>query len=151
MSRILSLSILLELPSSMTRLLGLDYGRARIGIAITDKGRRIASPLKTLENRKGFFEQLKKEIKNYLPIDGIVLGLPLYLSGKDSDMTKEVREFSQKLEETLSTPVILWDERLTSLQIERELRDAGVNRKKRAEVSDALAATLILQSYLDRV
>ena len=71
------------------------------------------------------------------------------MSGKEGPMTVEVRQFSEYLGKVMELPVILWDERLTSLQAERSLQDLGMNRKKRAEASDTLAASLILQSYLD--
>ncbi len=93
-------------------------------------------------------DQLKAALKEY-KVDAIVMGLPLLLNGKEGPMTAEVKQFSQYLAKVLGIPVILWDERLTSAQVERSLRDSGVNRKKRAEQVDTLAASLILQSYLD--
>jgi putative Holliday junction resolvase len=133
----------------MGRLLGIDYGRARIGVAVSDESRLISRPVCCLEYKKDFIEKLKKELKVLLPIDQIIVGLPLLMNGQDSPMTEEVRKFADYLHQALQIPVILWDERLTSAQIDRELRDAGMNRKKRAELSDTLSASLILQSYLD--
>jgi putative Holliday junction resolvase len=133
----------------MGRLLGIDYGRARVGVAVSDETKFLARPLCCLEYKKDFIEQLKKELKPLMPIDSIIVGLPLSMSGKDSPMTEEVRKFSEYLHQALQIPVVLWDERLTSAQVDRELRDAGVKRKQRAEKSDTLAASLILQSYLD--
>jgi putative Holliday junction resolvase len=132
----------------MGRLLGIDYGRVRVGVAISDETRFLARPLCCLENKKDFADKLKLELKTY-KVDAVVVGLPLLMSGKNSPMTDEVKQFSEYLGKVLELPIILWDERLTSAQVERELRDAGVKRKKRAEVNDTLAASLILQSYLD--
>jgi putative holliday junction resolvase len=133
----------------MGRLLGIDYGKVWIGVAVSDESRLISRPLCCLEYKKDFIEKLKKELKPVLPVDEIVVGLPLHMSGKDSPITEEVRKFATYLHQALQIPVTLWDERLTSAQVEREMRDAGVNRKKRAELNDTLAASLILQSYLD--
>ena len=132
----------------MGRLLGIDYGRARIGIALSDDTRFLSSPLCCLENKKDFPDKLKLQLKNH-KVDAIVVGLPLLMSGKEGPMTVEVRQFSEYLGKVMELPVILWDERLTSLQAERSLQDIGMNRKKRAEASDTLAASMILQSYLD--
>jgi len=133
----------------MDRLLGIDYGRVRIGVSISDETRMIARPLCCLEYKKEFIDQLQKELKPLLPIDAVVIGLPLDMRGKDSPMTVEVRKFADYLHAALQLPIVLWDERLTSAQAERQLRDAGMKRKQRAERSDTLAAALILQSYLD--
>lgn len=133
----------------MGRLLGIDYGRVRIGVAVSDETKFISRPLCCLEYKKDFIDKLQKELKPLLPIDLIVIGLPLHMSGKDSPMTEEVRKFSEYLHQALRIPVKLWDERLTSAQVERELRDSGMKRKERAGLNDTLAAALILQSYLD--
>jgi putative holliday junction resolvase len=132
----------------MGRLLGIDYGRVRVGIAISDESRFLSRPLCCLENKKEFVDKLKLELKAY-KVDAIVVGLPLLMNGKDSPMTDEVKKFSEYLGKVMELPIILWDERLTSAEVERTMRDAGVSRKKRAESSDTLAASLILQSYLD--
>ncbi len=133
----------------MGRLLGIDYGRVRIGVSVSDETRMIARPLCCLEYKKDFIEKLQKELKPLLPIDAVIIGLPLDMRGKDSPMTEEVRKFADYLHQALQIPVVLWDERLTSAQAERQLRDAGMKRKQRAEFNDTLAAALILQSYLD--
>lgn len=133
----------------MGRLLGIDYGKARIGLAVSDETKLVARPLGSLENCSTFFKALQRQIQPLLPIESIILGLPLLLSGKESPMSTEVRKFSERLQEALPFPVILWDERLTSAQADRSLRDAGLKRRERAKVEDTFAATLILQSYLD--
>jgi putative Holliday junction resolvase len=133
----------------MGRLLGIDYGRVRIGVSVSDETRMIARPLCCLEFKKDFIDKIKKELKPLLPIDAVVIGLPLDMRGKDSPMTQEVRKFADYLHQALQLPIVLWDERLTSAQAERQLKDAGLKRKQRAEFNDTLAAALILQSYLD--
>jgi len=132
----------------MGRILGIDYGKVRIGIAISDANRVLATGLCCLKNDKSFFISLKKALKPY-EIEVIVVGLPLSLQGKSTQMTLEAREFSERLGQECGVPTLLWDERLTTAQVERFLKEGGVKRKRRAAVSDLLAASLILQSYID--
>lgn len=136
----------------MGRLVGIDFGKARIGIAITDERRIITKPLSTIRTAKDPISTAKLVGEALAPcgkIDAIVIGLPLQLNGKEGEMALAVRAFGTILEQTLSYPIVYWDERLTSAQVEKMLIAADVNRKKRAEVSDGLAAAAILQSYLD--
>lgn len=133
----------------MGRVLGIDFGKVRLGVAVSDQSRMLARPLCVLDNRPGLFNTLKEKIKTLLPIDQIILGLPLLMNGKESPMSEEVRKFKLLLEAEMALPVILWDERLTSAQADRALRDAGLKRKQRAEKEDTLAAAMLLQSYLD--
>lgn len=136
----------------MGRILGIDFGKARIGLAISDPGQRIAFPvgmIQVAQDFKATVEKIRTEIAPYPQIDIIVLGLPLQLNGKEGEMATLVRSFGQVLQESFSLPVMFWDERLTSAQVERLLRDAGMNRKKRTIHSDEMAAATILQNYLD--
>lgn len=136
----------------MGRVVGIDYGRARIGLAISDERRIIAQPLetvKTVKNPKETAKLIAKTLSSYKNIDAVVMGLPLMLSGQESEMSKEARVFAKLVEEVLGLPVQFWDERLTSSGVDRMLRDADLSRKKRAQLSDALAAVSILQNYLD--
>ncbi len=135
----------------MAKLIGIDYGLRRIGVAASDETKMLASPFKvvitgrTLEDTiQNLLDALKE-----IPYEGFVVGLPLHLSGKDSEMTQKAREFARKLEEVTKLPVKLWDERLTTAEVERVLKSGGVKRKKRTEHKDILSATLILQNYLD--
>ena len=91
----------------MGRLLGIDYGRVRIGVSVSDETRMIARPLCCLEYKKDFIEKLQKELKSLLPIDEIVIGLPLDMRGKDSPMTEEVRKFADYLHQALQLPIVL--------------------------------------------
>lgn len=134
----------------MGRIVGLDFGLVRIGIAISDEMHILARPLGVLHNKPDFSSQLQTLLKQEGTVEKIVIGLPLKLSGHDSTMTQAARQFAKTLEGSLQLPVELWDERLTSALVERSLTDAGVRRKQRAALSDTLSAVLILQSYLDR-
>ncbi len=124
---------------------------ARIGMAVSDASKIIATPLKTQQaSRK--IEQSAKRIAEILAdydLDAVVVGLPLRLDGSNSQMTDEVQLFIQTLKEFVSCTVVPWDERLTSQQADRSLREAKLSRKKRAQNIDSVSALLILQSYLD--
>jgi putative Holliday junction resolvase len=135
----------------MGRILGIDFGMKRIGLARSDPMKMIASPFKTIQAGKNLGETVDLVIKELEEIELIVLGLPLLLSGKDSDTTRQVREFGALLEEKSGLPLILWDERLTSKQVEKLMIEGNVSRKKRAAHVDTMSATLILQNYLSQV
>ncbi|WP_194847442.1 Holliday junction resolvase RuvX [Candidatus Neptunochlamydia vexilliferae] len=132
-----------------TRVLGIDFGMKRIGLARSDLSRMIASPLKTILAAKTLEGTVDLILKELDEVDTIVMGLPLLLSGKDSETTTTVRKFATLLEEASGLPLILWDERLTSKQVERLLMEDKMSRKKRAAHVDTMSATLILQNYLD--
>ncbi len=135
------------------RILAMDYGRARIGLALSDERRIIASPLPFLLTRKNLEDTavyIAEELAKHLPLSTIVMGLPLHLSGKESPMSEEVRTFASRLETLSKIPIVLWDERLSTAQVEKELKNALLSRKKRAPLIDSLTATLLLQTYLDR-
>jgi putative holliday junction resolvase len=135
---------------TMGRIVGLDFGTVRVGIAVSDERHILARSLGMLHNKPDFAQKLMELLKKEGAIDKIVVGLPLTLRGGDSTMTEAARKFAKALEESTKLPVELWDERLTSALIERSLTDAGVRRKERAQMSDTLSAVIILQSYLDR-
>lgn len=151
----------MELPKSQkpkaTRTLGIDFGMARIGVALSDESKMIAAPLfilkvetKTEQTVAKLLSQLKshQEVNRY-EIDAIVIGMPLLMSGKTGFLADEVRNFVDHLKKATDTPIILWDERLTSVQAERAMRESNMTRKKRAQIVDTVAAVIILQNYLD--
>ncbi len=139
---------------SKGRVASIDFGLARLGLAISDENRIIAQPLKAIKagkNQKETALLIAKELSTYTNVKTIVMGLPLLLSGKESDMSAKVREFKIVLEEVLQLPVYLWDERLTSQQVEKLLKESQMRRKERSQVSDAIAAATILQSFLHSI
>lgn len=133
----------------MGRVIGIDFGMKRIGLARSDPMKIIASPLKTISAGKTLEETADLILKELEDVETIVLGLPLLLSGKDSETTTMVRKFAEILESKSGLPLILWDERLTSKQVEKLMIEGGVSRKNRAAHVDTMSATLILQNYLD--
>lgn len=136
------------------RVLGIDYGERRIGLAVTDPTRTIASPLDTLQRRAGRRPPLSRlaEIARELKVEALVVGLPLDLQGNETSWCREVRAFGDALASRLEVPVTYVDERLTSVQATRAVRSVGLGKRERErkERVDASAAALILQAWLDR-
>lgn len=130
--------------------LGLDLGDKRIGVAISDPLRIIAAPDRVIKRRSRAEDfDIYREIVAESSIALVVVGLPLMLDGSDSQQTRWVRDYSAALQEALQLPVVLWDESWTTAQAEEALKQSGVRRKKLREKVDAVAAALILQSFLD--
>jgi putative Holliday junction resolvase len=137
---------------NLGRYLSIDYGRARIGSALTDEKKIIASPFHVFPRSKNIaltFAAIKEKLQAFLPIELIIIGLPLLLNGQEGPMALEAKAFGNDLSTFLQIPCIFWDERLSSSQADRLMKEDGLSRKKRAQSSDTLAATLVLQSYLD--
>ena len=133
----------------MGRIAAIDYGRVRVGLAISDETRFLARPLVCLQNTKQLSLLIVQELAKHGMVDAIVLGLPIQMNGKEGEMAQEVRKFAEELKKHTTLPIVFWDERLTSAQADRTLREAEFSRKRRAELSDTMSATVILQSYLD--
>lgn len=139
------------------RALGIDFGIARLGLAISDERKIIASPFMTFQtasSTKLTIQNLMKTLDemqeaNSYEIDEIIVGLPLMMSGKVGMIADEVKHFVALLKEATSIPIIMWDERLTTVQAERSLRLSDMTRKKRSKVVDKVCAAIILQCYLD--
>jgi putative Holliday junction resolvase len=132
------------------RVLGLDLGQARIGVAVSDPERRIAVPVGTV--RTGAPQDVKAIAALVREHDAatIVVGHPLSLSGRPTEASTQAETFAGTLEAALGVPVVLQDERLSTVQAERELGAAGVKGPSRRAVVDQTAATIILQAWLDR-
>lgn len=140
-----------------TRFIGVDYGMARIGLSVSDESKLIAMPLTVLTAEKRsektvakFLQELERhqKEKDYL-IAAIVIGMPFLMSGKIGFLADEVKNFIALLQKATPIPIVTWDERLTSVQAERALRESGFTRKQRAQYVDTVAAVIILQNYLD--
>lgn len=134
-------------------LLGIDLGAKTIGIAISDTGRRIASPLQGLARAKTFAKTaaaLLGLIAAEKP-SAVVMGLPLNMDGTDGPAAQSARAFARNLAALTPTPIVLWDERLSTAAVTRTLLEADASRRRRAEVVDKMAAAYILQGALDRL
>ena len=131
-------------------ILGIDLGKKRTGIAVSDINQKIASPLKVIENMK-FNEILNilERIVNERNICAIVVGDPINMDGSIGPKSQSSRSFIKNLSKELDIPILLWDERLTSVSAERSLLEADISRKKRQQIIDKIAASIILQNFLD--
>ncbi|MBP7830875.1 MAG: Holliday junction resolvase RuvX [Kiritimatiellae bacterium] len=134
----------------MPRVLGLDHGDKRIGVAVSDPMEMIASPVVILDAGQGGGLPEIERICREKEIGRIVVGLPLNMNGTAGPQAEKVREFVKQLQARLpAIPVTTWDERLSSRAGERVLIEAGTSRKRRREVLDKMAAQIMLQGYLD--
>ncbi|MGH7452156.1 MAG: Holliday junction resolvase RuvX [bacterium] len=133
------------------RILAIDFGLKRVGLAVSDPMRIIASALDTVtyKSRRELLRRLVEVVQKN-EITQVVMGLPRHMDGREGEMAKMVRQLIDELAKLVAVPVVAWDERLSSVQAERALREMGVRARdtKRGEV-DRLAAVFILQSYLD--
>ena len=137
----------------MTRILGVDYGERRVGLALSDETATIASPLPTLKRRRGKRPPVAPvaRLAEEHGVGEIVMGLPLTPEGEESEWTREIREFGRKLGQRTGCTVSFQDERMTSVRAERAVRSLGLSKQRREEKErvDAAAAVLILQAHLD--
>ncbi len=141
----------MSIPGSQSpRVLGLDVGSKTIGMAVSDPLGITAQGLTTLrrQNKRLDFGQLEKVIREY-NVTEIVVGYPLRMSGAEGIQSDKMKVFAEELHKKFKLPVHLCDERLTSAQANRVLRDSEMSIKRRGEVVDRLAAVLILQSWMD--
>ncbi|MDZ4168849.1 MAG: Holliday junction resolvase RuvX [Coriobacteriia bacterium] len=134
----------------MSRLLGLDIGEKRIGVAVSDPGRRVATPLTVLDAARvrADARELIRLIDQY-EASGLIVGLPLTLSGEEGPQARRVRESIGRLAQFLPVPVSFVDERLTSSEAGRRMREAGLTEKQQRGSKDMVAAAILLQAYLD--
>ena len=132
------------------RILGVDFGEKRIGLAVSDPMGMIAHGLQTMENKgkKNVLIAFQKVCKEQ-EVTEIVIGLPRNMNGSFGPKAKEIQELVPELEKALNLPVVTWDERLTSREAGRLMIEQGLSREKQRQNSDRLAATLILQNYLE--
>lgn len=135
---------------SIHRILGLDVGSRRIGIAISDPLGITAQGLETLhrKNKKNDFAHLNRLIREYR-VGEIVVGLPLRMRGDEGTQAEKIRAFAERLRTNFKLPVHLWDERLTSAEANRLLRETELSIEKRGQAVDRMAAILILQGWMD--
>ena len=139
-----------SIPTSPERLMGLDVGDRRIGVAVSDALGLTAQPVLTLvrTNRKQDLKSLQRLLRKY-NCAAIVVGNPLYMSGDQSPQAAKAQAFAQWLHDQTGLPVHLWDERLTTTEAHRHLHAAGRPGSEHKAVVDQVAAVLILESYLE--
>jgi len=131
------------------KVIGIDFGEARIGIAIGDEELKVAVPLTTIDAKKAEpIEALRKIIEEH-DVNKAVVGLPLGLSGKEGRLAALARNFARRIREEIGIEVEMVDERFTSVMAERSVRSLGMKPSRQKKKVDMIAATLILQSYFD--
>ena len=134
---------------AMKPILALDFGRARIGAAISDELQLLAHPVETIPANEKALSRVA-EIVRERKVDHVVAGIPRQMNGQIGAAATEVLQFVEKLRAILPCPVVTWDERLTTVAAHRALRDAGKKTRDTRSYIDQVAAQMILQSYLDR-
>jgi putative Holliday junction resolvase len=132
------------------RLLGVDFGTVRVGLAITDEMRIIASPLATYQRRdEGRDAEFFRQLVEREEVGGLVVGLPVHMSGDEGGKATEARKYGTWLAQIIGVPVAYWDERFTTVEAEAHLRSAGLSHQRRKARRDRVAAQILLQSYLE--
>ena len=132
------------------KILGLDYGEARIGVAVSDALGMLATPLDTIcEKDRECQLQKTAEVAKLHNVEKLVVGYPKHMDGTVGHRAVYTEEFAKDLSEMLGIPYIMWDERLSSTEAHRILEQGGVSGKKRKTKVDKIAAVIILQGYLD--
>ena len=130
------------------RILGVDFGRARIGVAVSDELGMLAHPVKTVPASRDAAKQIA-EIVREKNAERVVVGLPRHMNGNVGEAAGEALAFAEKLRTLVTCEVITWDERLTTIAANRALRDGGRKTRDSRNVVDQVAAQMILQGYLD--
>jgi len=130
------------------RVLGIDYGEKRIGIALSDESGRIAYPLETVEGGEGALEEIER-IAVQEAVGRMIIGLPRNMDGSLGPKAREVLRFVELLRGRFQIPLETWDERLSTVEAERYLKEAGLSRRQIRDRVDRVAAQIFLQSYLD--
>ena len=139
----------------MGRLMGLDYGSKTVGVALSDLLHITASSFEVIRrpneiDLKSTIERIV-EIINEQNVEKIVLGLPKNMNNTEGESSEKVRKFKEKLEKVISIPVVLWDERLTTVESHNMMIEAGMNWRKRKEVVDKVAAYSILENFMGQM
>lgn len=134
------------------RVLAIDHGTVRMGIAISDELKMIAQPLEFIpaEPFSGFLDRIKFLLSEY-EVELLLLGMPRNMNGSYGDASIKVKEFEAILKKSTTIPIKTFDERLTSVQANRALTQGRVKKKKKRKNVDAMAAAILLQSYLDSI
>lgn len=137
------------------RIMGLDFGAKTVGVAMSDEMLMTAQPLETISRERETklrktYARLEALMDEY-QVEKIVVGLPKKLNNEEGERCQKTREFARRLEERTGLEVIFWDERLTTVAAEQVLEEANVRRERRKEYVDKLAASIILESYLQSI
>tara|TARA_Y200000002_G_scaffold228950_1_gene189040 strand:- start:758 stop:1222 length:465 start_codon:yes stop_codon:yes gene_type:complete len=146
----LDIDVFIEKTMKKSRLIGIDPGRKRIGIAISDENKIVATPYTTIikENYKDLVSQIKKIVDEY-EIDGIVIGNPINMDGSEGPLSQSAKDLARNLSKDITENITLWDERLSSEAAFNLANDLAINTSKKVKKLDENAAQFILQGVLD--
>lgn len=134
----------------MARILGIDYGEKRVGIAVSDENNILAMPILTITgDKRTLLEHIRELVRKY-NISVIVMGLPRLLSGENSDISRKARKFGKELEK-LGVEIVFVDEWFTTRAAERTIRELGKKPSRQKELIDKVSAALILQTFLEKM
>ena len=133
----------------MTRILGLDYGTRRIGVAVSDPLGLTAGPLEVLDATVVDFDERLRNLAEGLGVELIVVGLPVGLDGREGQAAGDARRFAERVAAATGLPVEMYDERFTTVTAERGLFEAGLDARRRRKIVDQVAAAVMLQAWLD--
>ncbi len=131
------------------RVMGLDYGSKTVGVAVSDSLLLTAQGVEIVRREKE--DKLRQTLARLDEIEKIVLGYPKNMNNTEGIRCEKTKEFAQMLERRTKLPVILWDERLTTVEADRTMKEGGIRRENRKQYVDKLAAVFILQGYLDSI
>ena len=146
----LDIDVFIEKTKKKSRLIGIDPGGKRIGIALSDENKIVATPYTTIikENYRGLVEQIKKIVKEY-DIDGIVIGNPINMDGTEGPSSQSAKDLAKNLSKDITENITLWDERLSSQGAFNLSNDLSINSSKKVKKLDENSAQFILQGILD--
>lgn len=132
------------------RIMALDVGDTTIGLALSDAMRSIASPLETISRTKFLKDMavLQSSINKH-KVAGLIIGLPLNMDGSEGPRVQSTRTFTSNLSKHVNLPMLFWDERMSTMAVERVMLEADMSRQRRSQLVDKLAASYMLQGYLD--
>lgn len=134
-----------------SRILAIDYGEKRIGLALSDPLQIISRPYLVLENQgEAVYEEIEQIIRNE-NVGKVVLGLPVNLEGDDTRKTSEVKEFARKLISVISVPLEYWDERYSTVEAHKMIKRMKIDSQKARKIIDKIAASIILEDYLENL
>jgi putative Holliday junction resolvase len=138
-------------PPFTGRILAIDFGTVRLGLAVSDGLGLTAQGLETIErtNKRADFRSIEEAVAEYAPAK-VLVSHPIDYSGGETEMSRRAVRFADDLREVLEVPVEMWDERFTSLEADRFLNESGLRRAQKRQARDRVAAQILLQSYLDR-
>lgn len=133
----------------MSRVLGIDWGTVRVGVAMSDEGQKLSFPLQYPLESKNAIEEIEKLVHEY-NVEKVVIGLPISLKGQETESSKKVKKFGENLRKKINIEPIFIDERFSSVTSAQSLHEQEIKEKDQRQIKDNVSAALLLQQYLDK-